>query len=55
MVSFHLGRTFHRAALNCTGIPRRVMTIICVDADIAVREPENDSQRSDLPRWMPGD
>jgi ectoine hydroxylase-related dioxygenase (phytanoyl-CoA dioxygenase family) len=53
-VSFHLGRTFHRAAPNGTGIPRRVMTIIYMDADITVREPENDNQRTDLARWMPG-
>jgi hypothetical protein len=54
MVSFYLGRTFHRAAPNRTGIPRRVMTIIRMDVDIIAREPENDSQSSDLARWMPG-
>jgi len=44
------GTTFRRAAPNRTGIPRRVMTIIYMDADITVRGPENVSQRSDLAR-----
>jgi ectoine hydroxylase-related dioxygenase (phytanoyl-CoA dioxygenase family) len=53
-VSYHLGWTFHRASPNRTSIPRRVMTIIYVDADITVAEPVNDSQRNDLAAWMPG-
>jgi ectoine hydroxylase-related dioxygenase (phytanoyl-CoA dioxygenase family) len=45
--SFHLGWTFHRAGANRSTIPRRVMTVIYVDADIVVSEPVNDAQRED--------
>lgn len=38
-VSFHSGWTFHRAAPNQTDTPRRVMTMIYVDADVNVTEP----------------
>lgn len=51
-VSYHTGWTFHRAEPNTTSIPRRVMTIIYVDADIIVAEPKNDSQRNDLATWL---
>lgn len=47
-VSYHLGWTFHRAGENTSAIPRRVMTIIYIDADITVAEPVNDHQRADL-------
>jgi len=40
-VSYHLGWTFHRARPNLSDQPRRVMTIIYVDADIRVTEPAN--------------
>jgi ectoine hydroxylase-related dioxygenase (phytanoyl-CoA dioxygenase family) len=53
-VSYHLGWTFHRASPNRASTPRRVMTIIYIDADITVAEPANDSQRNDLATWMPG-
>lgn len=53
-VSYHLGWTFHRADPNTTATPRRVMTIIYVDADIRIAEPVNDPQRADLATWMPG-
>lgn len=53
-VSFHSGWTFHRAAPNQAGVPRRVMTIIYMDADITVAEPVNENQRGDLRGWMPG-
>jgi ectoine hydroxylase-related dioxygenase (phytanoyl-CoA dioxygenase family) len=52
-VSYHLGWTFHHAAPNHSGTARRVMTIIYMDADIAVAEPRDDTQRGDL-CWMPG-
>jgi hypothetical protein len=52
-VSYHLGWTFHRAEPNTTGTPRRVMTIIYMDADIQVAEPVNHHQRIDLGKWMP--
>ena len=51
-VSFHLGWTFHRAAANATFTPRRVMTIIYIDADVTVAEPINDPQRADLAAWL---
>jgi ectoine hydroxylase-related dioxygenase (phytanoyl-CoA dioxygenase family) len=53
-VSFHLGWTFHRASPNLTATPRRVMTIIYMDASITLREPQNANQASDARRWMPG-
>lgn len=53
-VSYHLGWTFHRAEPNTTATPRRVMTVIYVDADMPITEPVNDNQRHDLARWMPG-
>src|SRR5882757_491904 len=53
-VSYHLGWTFHRAEPNRTDIPRRVMTIIYMDADVRVSQPVNDNQRVDLDRWLPG-
>jgi ectoine hydroxylase-related dioxygenase (phytanoyl-CoA dioxygenase family) len=52
-VSYHLGWTFHHAAPNHSGTPRRVMTIIYMDAGITVAEPRDDTQRGDL-CWMPG-
>ncbi|WP_432970825.1 phytanoyl-CoA dioxygenase family protein [Dactylosporangium sp. CA-233914] len=53
-VSYHLGWTFHRAAPNGSATPRRVMTVIYVDADITVAEPVNDHQRGDLGEWLGG-
>jgi ectoine hydroxylase-related dioxygenase (phytanoyl-CoA dioxygenase family) len=53
-VSYHLGWTFHRADPNYSPIPRRVMTIIYMDADVKVSRPVNDNQRADLARWLPG-
>ncbi|GAA2760847.1 phytanoyl-CoA dioxygenase family protein [Actinopolymorpha rutila] len=53
-VSFHSGWTFHRAEPNTTDVPRRVMTIIYMDADIVIHQPVNDAQRNDLAEVMPG-
>ena len=53
-VSFHLGWTFHRANPNRTDLPRRVMTVIYLDADMTVASPANDNQAADLATWMPG-
>lgn len=52
--SFHLGWTFHRASPNKTQTPRRVMTIIYIDADMVIDEPVNDNQRADLELFFPG-
>jgi ectoine hydroxylase-related dioxygenase (phytanoyl-CoA dioxygenase family) len=53
-VSFHQGWTFHRAAPNRSASPRKVMTIIYMDAENTVAAPTNDNQRNDLKCWMPG-
>jgi ectoine hydroxylase-related dioxygenase (phytanoyl-CoA dioxygenase family) len=53
-VSYHLGWTFHHAAANNTDIPRRVMTIIYVDASMEIASPANRFQEADLATWMPG-
>ncbi|MGH3742485.1 MAG: phytanoyl-CoA dioxygenase family protein [Micromonosporaceae bacterium] len=52
--SFHLGRVFHRAAANTTAAPRRVMTVIYIDADMTIAEPRNENQKADLTSWFPG-
>lgn len=51
-VSFHSGWTFHRASGNNTTVPRRVMTVIYMDAEIKVAEPRYDSQLADWRRWL---
>ena len=53
-ISYHLGWVFHHAGPNLSQAPRRVMTIIYVDADIRIAEPVNDAQRRDLAVIMPG-
>jgi ectoine hydroxylase-related dioxygenase (phytanoyl-CoA dioxygenase family) len=53
-VSFHNGWTFHRAGENHTATPRRVMTMIYIDADIRVTEPVNEQQCIDRDRWLGG-
>jgi ectoine hydroxylase-related dioxygenase (phytanoyl-CoA dioxygenase family) len=53
-VSFHLGWTFHRAGANRTGHERSVMTMIYMDRDMLLREPENVEQERDRARWCPG-
>ncbi|HZC27484.1 MAG TPA: phytanoyl-CoA dioxygenase family protein [Actinopolymorphaceae bacterium] len=52
--SFHSGWTFHHARPNTTGIPRRVMTVIYIDADMIINEPVNRNQEADLAAWFPG-
>lgn len=53
-VSFHTGWTFHRAGPNTTDTPRRVMTIIYMDADMRLAEPANDNQVADREAFCPG-
>lgn len=53
-VSFHSGWTFHRADPNHTDTPRRVMTMIYIDADIQITEPVNTKQQLDLDKWLGG-
>lgn len=51
--SFHRGWTFHHAGPNAATVPRRVMTVIYMDADIRVCAPVNENQIADR-AWMPG-
>ena len=53
-VSDHLGWTFHHANPNRTGTPRKVMTIIYVDADIRVIPPVNPAHFGVLANVIPG-
>ena len=47
-VSFHAGWTFHRAGPNLTDQMREVMTIIYMDQDIRLAQPQNKDQVEDL-------
>ena len=53
-LSYHLGWTFHGAGANTGTAPRRVMTVIYVDADMEITEPTNDNQQVDLDTWLVG-
>jgi ectoine hydroxylase-related dioxygenase (phytanoyl-CoA dioxygenase family) len=53
-VSYHLGWTFHHANPNHTGTPRKVMTIIYVDAEIRVSPPVNRAHLAVLRDVIPG-
>jgi ectoine hydroxylase-related dioxygenase (phytanoyl-CoA dioxygenase family) len=53
-VSYHAGWTIHRAPNNTSRVPRRVMTVIYMDADIRIAEPTNRWQRADWTAWLDG-
>lgn len=53
-VSFHAGWTIHRAPGNSSATPRRVMTIIYMDAMIEVARPTNRHQEADLAAFLGG-
>ena len=53
-VSFHYGWTFHRAEGNQTEKAREVMTIIYMDIDMRLKEPENENQVNDREKCCPG-
>ena len=53
-ISFHSGWLFHRAGANKTGQMRKVMTVIYMDKDMKLKEPENDNQVKDWNTWCPG-
>lgn len=53
-VSFHYGWTFHRAEGNGTDRPREVMTVIYMDIDMRLKEPENENQVKDREGCCPG-
>ena len=52
-VSFHLGWTLHRAGPNVTTQPRRVFTIIYMDAAMRLAAPKNKNQQNDWDTWTP--
>jgi len=53
-MSFHSGWVFHRAGANNTNQMRKVMTIIYMDKDMKLKDPENENQVNDWNTWCPG-
>jgi ectoine hydroxylase-related dioxygenase (phytanoyl-CoA dioxygenase family) len=53
-VSFHSGWVFHRAGANTTDQMRKVMTVIYMDKDMLLKNPENKNQINDWNTWCPG-
>lgn len=53
-ISFHSGWVFHRAGANKTDQMRKVMTIIYMDRDMLLKNPENKNQIIDWNTWCPG-
>lgn len=53
-ISFHSGWLFHRAGGNSSNQMRKVMTIIYMDKDMKLQQPENDNQINDWNTWCPG-
>ena len=53
-VSFHSGWVFHRAGANQTDDMRKVMTVIYMDKDMLLKQPENENQINDWHTWCPG-
>lgn len=51
-VSFHTGWLFHRAGANKSGQPRKVMTMIYMDADQKITAPKNSYQQADWETWL---
>ena len=53
-VSFHSGWVFHRAGANSTNTTRKVMTVIYMDKDMVLKNPDNKNQINDWNTWCPG-
>jgi len=53
-ISFHSGWVFHRAGPNVTNKMRKVMTVIYMDKDMRLKQPENNNQENDWNTWCPG-
>jgi ectoine hydroxylase-related dioxygenase (phytanoyl-CoA dioxygenase family) len=53
-ISFHSGWIFHRAGENKTKAMRKVMTIIYMDRDMTLKNPDNKNQENDWHTWCPG-
>ncbi|MCW5943001.1 MAG: phytanoyl-CoA dioxygenase family protein [Fimbriimonadaceae bacterium] len=52
--SFHTGWTLHKAPGNAGAYPREAMTIIYVDADATIAEPDNENRVNDMRGFFPG-
>ncbi len=52
--TFHYGWTLHSAPGNETNKMREVMTLIFMDAEAKVMEPQNPNQEADRQRWLQG-
>jgi ectoine hydroxylase-related dioxygenase (phytanoyl-CoA dioxygenase family) len=52
-VSFHSGWVFHRAGANTTDQMRKVMTVIYMDKNMLLKNPENKNQINDWKTWCP--
>ena len=53
-ISFHSGWVFHRAGANTTDQMRKVMTVIYMDKDMVLKNPDNKNQINDWNTWCPG-
>lgn len=53
-VSYHAGWTFHRAGPNVSDQPRKVMTMIYMDAQMRLAPPKNQYQVNDWNNWCSG-
>ena len=53
-ISFHSGWVFHRAGANSTDQVRKVMTIIYMEKEMTLKQPENENQLNDWNTWCPG-
>lgn len=53
-ISFHSGWVFHRAGANVTTQMRKVMTIIYMDKEMKLKNPDNNNQINDWNTWCPG-
>ena len=53
-ISFHSGWVFHRAGANQSNAMRKVMTIIYMDKNMKLKQPENKNQINDWNTWCPG-
>ena len=53
-ISYHSGWVFHRAGANVTNQMRKVMTIIYMDKNMKLKNPDNKNQINDWNTWCPG-
>lgn len=53
-VSFHAGWLYHRAGPNRSGHMRKVITVIYMDKEMRLKEPEHENQTLDWEVWCPG-